>query len=85
MSLEQKSKLEMRRKERKLAQAINRAKTKLKDEGIQARKNEKARLARLKDYAARNEQPLEEDLHRIREPDHLQICSKREIGWLAIC
>ena len=47
---------------------MNRAKTKLKDEGIQARKNKKARLTRLKDYAARNEPP-EEDLYYICESD----------------
>ena len=59
----------LRKAKKKLTQAVNRAKAKLKEEGIQARKDEKARLARLKDYAARGEQPPEEDLCRIREPD----------------
>jgi len=48
---------------------VNRAKAKLKEEGIQAKKDEKAKLARLKDYATRGKQPPEEDLCRIRELD----------------
>jgi len=48
---------------------VNRAKAKLKEEGIQARKDEKARLARLKDYTTRGEQLPEEDLCCIRELD----------------
>ena len=40
----------LRKAKKKLATAINRAKNHLKDAGIQARKDEKARLARIAEY-----------------------------------
>jgi hypothetical protein len=43
---------DLQKAKRKLSQAVNKAKSVLKVEGIQARKDEKARLQRLKDYEA---------------------------------
>ena len=40
----------LRKAKKKLATAVNRAKNQLKDAGIQARKDEKARLARIVEY-----------------------------------
>jgi hypothetical protein len=59
----------LRKAKKKLTTEVNRAKNKLKAAGVQARKDEQARLQRLADYAAKNEFPLVEDLLRIREPD----------------
>jgi hypothetical protein len=63
-------KVEMFRKaQKKLSQAINRARKSLLARGIQARKDEKARLERIRGYEAQNELPPLEDLTPIREPD----------------
>jgi hypothetical protein len=49
--------------------AINKAKKDLKERGIQARKDEKARLRRVKECTQKNELPCPEDLFPVREPD----------------
>jgi hypothetical protein len=54
---------------KRLVQAINKARNELKAEGIQARKDDKARLERLKDYAIKDELPPLEDLIPIRQPN----------------
>ena len=59
----------LRKARKKLSQTINKAKKELNSRGIQARKDEKARLQRLLDYEANDELPPLEDLIRIREPD----------------
>ena len=59
----------LRKAEKRLSQAINRAKKQLKERGIQARKDEKARLQRLKECTQKNELPRPEDLFPVREPD----------------
>ena len=59
----------LRKAKKKLTQAVNKAKRKLKEDGIQARKDEQARLQRLADCTANDELPLLKDLTRIREPD----------------
>jgi hypothetical protein len=67
---DEKEKIEaLRKAKKKLTTEVNRAKNKLKAAGIQARKDEQARLQRLADYASKNEFPLVKDLLRIREPD----------------
>jgi len=59
----------LRKAERKLAIAINKAKKTLKTRGIQARKDEKERLLRLYYYRQQNlEIPIEDSIP-IREPD----------------
>jgi hypothetical protein len=59
----------LRKAEKRLAQAINKAKNELKAQGIQARKDEKARLNRLREYTAKCELPPPDDMLPIREPD----------------
>ena len=59
----------LRKAQKRLVQAINKARNLLKSQGIQARKDEKARLERLKEYAAKDELPPLEDLVPFREPD----------------
>jgi hypothetical protein len=59
----------LRKAKKKLATAVNRAKNQLKDAGIQARKDEKARLARIVEYRLKDELILVEDMAPIREPD----------------
>jgi hypothetical protein len=59
----------LRKAKKKLATAINRAKNHLKDTGIQARKDEKARLARIIEYRSKDELIPVEDMAPIREPD----------------
>jgi hypothetical protein len=59
----------LRKAKRKLAAAVNKAKNNLKDTGIQARKNEKARLARVAEYQLKDELIPVEDMAPIREPD----------------
>ena len=48
---------------------MNRAKNQLKDAGIQARKDEKARLARIVEYRLKDKLILVEDMAPIREPN----------------
>jgi hypothetical protein len=59
----------LRKAEKKLSQAINRAKNELKQEGIKARKAEKARVEQIREYDARGDLPPPELLVPIREPD----------------
>jgi hypothetical protein len=59
----------LRKAKKKLATAVNRAKNQLKDAGIQARKDEKARLARIVEYRLKDELIPVEDMAPIREPD----------------
>ena len=59
----------LRKAEKRLSVAINKAKGTLKSLGIQARKQEKARLLRIWDCRQKNLPILEEDLLKIREPD----------------
>ncbi|KAN0073265.1 hypothetical protein V8E54_008485 [Elaphomyces granulatus] len=59
----------LRKAEKRLIQAINKAKNELKTQGIQARKDEKARRKRLKEYDEKDELPPLEDMFPIREPD----------------
>ena len=59
----------LRKAERRLSLAINKAKKDLKERGIQARKDEKARLRRVKECTQKNELPCPEDLFPVREPD----------------
>jgi hypothetical protein len=66
---EKEAREKLRKAKKKLSQAINRAKKDLTTQGIQARKDEKARLQRLKDYAEIDQMPDLTDLVRIREPD----------------
>jgi translation initiation factor 2B subunit (eIF-2B alpha/beta/delta family) len=47
----------LRKAKKKLTQAVNKAKRKLKEDGVQARKDEQARLQRLADYAANDKLP----------------------------
>ena len=48
---------------------MNRAKNQLKDAGIQARKDKKARLARIVEYRLKDKLILVEDIALIREPN----------------
>jgi hypothetical protein len=48
---------------------VNRAKNQLKDTGIQAHKDEKARLARIVEYRLKDKLILVEDIALIREPN----------------
>lgn len=66
---EKEAREKLRKAKKKLSQAINRAKKDLTTQGIQARKDEKARLQRLKDYEEMDQMPDLIDLVRIREPD----------------
>ena len=59
----------LRKAEKRLSRTINKAKKQLKERGIQARKDEKARLQRLKECTQNNELPRPEDLFPVREPD----------------
>jgi len=59
----------LRKAKKKLATTVNRAKNQLKDAGIQARKDEKARLARIVEYRLKDELIPVEDMAPIREPD----------------
>ena len=59
----------LKKAKKKLSAAINKAKKDLIAQGIQARKDEKARLARLQAYREANDLPPVEDLLPIREPD----------------
>jgi hypothetical protein len=59
----------LRKAKKKLATTVNRAKNQLKDAGIQARKDEKARLARIVEYRLKDELIPVEDMVPIREPD----------------
>ena len=52
----------LRKAKKKLATAVNRAKNQLKDAGIQARKDEKARLARIVEYRLKDELIPVEDI-----------------------
>ena len=53
----------LRKAQKHLAQVVNKAKNLLKSQGIQARKDEKARLERLKEYTAKDELPPPKDLY----------------------
>jgi hypothetical protein len=59
----------LQKAKKKLSQTINKAKKELNSRGIQARKDEKARLQRLLDYKAKDELLPPKDLIPIREPD----------------
>lgn len=59
----------LRKARKRLSQAINREKKKLNIKGIQAKKDNKARIQRLAEYQARNELPPPADLIPIRQPD----------------
>ena len=59
----------LRKAKKKLATAVNRAKNQLKEAGIQARKDEKARLARIVEYWLKDKLILVEDIALIREPN----------------
>jgi hypothetical protein len=59
----------LQKAQKRLVQTINKARNLLKSQGIQARKDEKARLERLKEYTAKDELPPLEDLVSFREPD----------------
>jgi hypothetical protein len=54
---------------KKLSQAVNRAKAEIKTQGIQARKDKRAWLARVKNCKDKNKLPAIEDLTPIRQPD----------------
>ena len=56
---------------------MNRAKNQLKDAGIQARKDEKARLARIVEYRLKDELILVEDIVLIREPNKIPMIIER--------
>jgi hypothetical protein len=64
---ERTEKLRLARK--RLQQAVNRAKKDLQAKGIQARKEERSRLARIQSYQIQNIVPHPLDLIPIREPD----------------
>jgi hypothetical protein len=55
---------------------VNRAKNQLKDTGIQAYKDEKARLARIVEYRLKDELIPVEDMVPIREPNKNPIIIK---------
>ena len=59
----------IRKARKKLTAAVNKARNNLKDLGIRARKDEKARLALLAEYKAKDDSPPVELLTPIREPD----------------
>lgn len=59
----------LRKAEKKLVTAINKATNTLHTRGVQARKDEKARKDRLKMYAQRKELPPPEDLIPVRDPE----------------
>jgi hypothetical protein len=59
----------LRKAKKKLEQAKNKQKNHLLALGIQARKDNKARIARLQEVNARNGIPMFEDILPIREPD----------------
>lgn len=59
----------LKRAEKKLITAINKAKTALHIKGVQARKDEKARKDKLKEYLKQKEFPPPEDLIPIRDPE----------------
>jgi hypothetical protein len=56
---------------------VNRAKNQLKDAGIQACKDEKARLARIVEYRLKDELIPVEDMAPIREPDKYPMIIER--------
>jgi hypothetical protein len=60
---------ELWKAKKKLTQTMNKAKKELKDAGIQARKDERARTDKLKEIYARGDLPPPELLYPIREPD----------------
>jgi len=59
----------LRKARKRLSQACNKAKAELKAQGVQARKDEKARKERLKEYVSSETFPPIKDLLVIREPD----------------
>jgi hypothetical protein len=59
----------LRKARKKLSQTVNKEVQELKAKGIQARKDEQARLQRLAEYYAADQFPPPQDLIRIREPD----------------
>jgi hypothetical protein len=59
----------LQKAEKRLVQAKNKARNELKTQGIQAKKDEKTKLARLKEYEAQDELPLPLDLAPFREPN----------------
>jgi hypothetical protein len=59
----------LKRAQKNLSVAINKEKKLLCQRGVQARKEEKARLYRLQQYQIRGELPPLEDITPIREPD----------------
>lgn len=59
----------LQKAEKRLVQAKNKARNELKSQGIQAKKDEKAKLARLKEYEAQDELSLPLDLVPFREPN----------------
>jgi hypothetical protein len=66
-----------RKAKKKLATTVNQAKNQLKDAGIQARKDKKARLARIVEYRLKNKLIPVEDMAPIRKPNKYPIIIER--------
>ena len=76
------AKEELQKARNRLTRIINKAKKELAAQGVQARKDEKARLARLREHTAQKTLPPLEDLMLVRDPskkptlDELNHCSE---------